>query len=191
MLDLKGASTGLIGDRSRGRSGIANKFWAVVVQIADVACLGKGGHKRCPNFDTSVADREFYTSAMSACTTARASRSKPSLGATAALPGPRDNYRRLCVWRRQHVPWLLHSGGTDVFFRLMTASETQPLRISELNLETASGLGARVVIDELHRRGLASISTDPKDGSEHVEATDLLRRLARCYVQMMDHLLRC
>jgi hypothetical protein len=107
-----------------------------------------------------------------------------------AEAGPTDaaRYCRLCVWRRQHVPWLLHSDGIDIFFRLMTAPGTQPLRISDLNIEDVSAPGARIVLDDLHRKGPASISRDPKDGSEHVQATDLLRRLERCYVLTMDHL---
>jgi hypothetical protein len=72
----------------------------------------------------------------------------------------------------------------------MTAPVEQPLGIGELNIDgTGSALEVRAVLDELHRKGLASITRDPNDGSERVEATDLLRRLARCYVQTMDHLL--
>jgi hypothetical protein len=123
----------------------------------------------------------------------RVPRSKSSHRATAVEVGlntaATNDYRRLCIWRRQHVPWFLLAGGTAIFFRLMTAPVAQPLRVSDLNIEDVSAPDTRAVLDELHRKGLASISRDPKDGSERVEATDLMRRLARCYVQTMSHLL--
>lgn len=132
---------------------------------------------------------------MSAQAAAKAFRSKPSHHASAAIadagPTLAADYRRLCVWRRQHAPWLLYSGGTTIVFRLMTAPATQPLRVDDLCSGTAvSSPEARAVLDELHRKGLVSISSGSKgEPSEHVEATNLLRRLARCYVQTMNHLL--
>jgi hypothetical protein len=133
-------------------------------------------------------------SRMSARAAIKAFRTKPSHRAPIAEVGlitaATNDYRRLCIWRRQHVPWLLLAGGTAIFFRLMTAPVAQPLRVRDLNIDAGvSASEVRVVLDELHRKGLASISRDPKDGSEHVEATDLLRRLAGCYVQTMDQLL--
>ena len=76
-----------------------------------------------------------------------------------------NDYRRLCIWRQQHVPWLLLAGGTAIFFRLMTAPVTPPLRISDLNI--AAGVSApevRAVIGELHRKGLVSISSHSRHG---------------------------
>lgn len=100
-----------------------------------------------------------------------------------------DNYCRLCIWRQQHTPWLLRTGGAAIFCRLMAA--TQPLCIRDLIIAVeVSASQAWAVLGELHRRGLVSISGNLKDGSEHVGATDLLRHLARCYVQTMDHLLK-
>lgn len=132
---------------------------------------------------------------MSAQTAAKASRSKASHHASVAMaeagPTVAADYRRLCVWRRQHAPWLLYSGGATIFFRLMTAPATQSLRVDDLcSGTTVSSPEVRAVIDDLHRKGLVSISSGSKgEPGEHVEATTLLRRLARCYVQTMNHLL--
>jgi hypothetical protein len=102
-----------------------------------------------------------------------------------------EGYRRLCSWRQQHLPWLLYPGSVAVFFRLVAAPVGHPLHTRDLY--RGAGASAPKVwktINELQRKGLVTVNVDGKDRRRpQVEATNLLRRLARSYVQTMLHLL--
>jgi hypothetical protein len=102
-----------------------------------------------------------------------------------------EGYHRLCSWRQQHLPWLLYPGGVAVVFRLVGAPVGHPLHTRDLY----RGAGASPpkvwkTIQELQRKGLVTVTVDGEDRRRpQVEATDLFRRLARCYVQTMLHIL--
>jgi hypothetical protein len=102
-----------------------------------------------------------------------------------SLPIGIEGYVRLGAWRRKHMPWLLEPGGPAIFFRLITAAEATPTT-ALFRSAGASPPKLRKILYELRRLGLVTVVADEKDRRrEAVEATDLFRRLARCYARTM------
>jgi DNA-binding MarR family transcriptional regulator len=100
-----------------------------------------------------------------------------------------EAYAEFSAWRREHLPWLLEPGGPAIFFRLIAAAEATPI-VDLYRNAGASVPRLRKTIDQLRRKGLVTVTTDAKDRRrELVEATDLFRRLARCYAQAMIQIL--
>jgi hypothetical protein len=99
-------------------------------------------------------------------------------------------YAQLLAWRQDHLPWLHDSGGAALFFTLAAAVGAVP--IADLcRGADASPSKVRRLISELRRTGLVRITVDSNDRRRQlVEATDLFRRLARSYMQMIILLLR-
>jgi hypothetical protein len=105
------------------------------------------------------------------------------------LVGAEEAYAEFSAWRQEHLPWMLEPGGPAIFFRLITIPEATSTTDLYRNAG-APALKLRKTLNELRRLGLVTVVVDPKDGRrELVEATDLFRRLARCYAQTMIQLL--
>lgn len=120
----------------------------------------------------------------------RSERRKPTPLLAEANAG--EGYRRLCEWRAKHIPWLLQPGAAEILFRLINPPAGQPLRTSDLYLNAgASPPKVLSTLKEMSRKGLITIVADSQDmRRRHVAATDLLRQLARSYVQAMGQLLQ-
>jgi hypothetical protein len=100
-----------------------------------------------------------------------------------------ETYGQLRTWRLKYMPWLLEPGGAAIIFRLR-----------ERRMGARCAPATCIAEPGLHRLRCSRHSPNsgergwlplcPEDGRRQlVEATDLLRRLARCYVQTMGHLL--
>jgi DNA-binding MarR family transcriptional regulator len=96
-----------------------------------------------------------------------------------------EAYAEFSAWRQEHLPWMLEPGGPAIFFRLITTPEATATTDLYRNAG-ASVPKLRKTLNELRRLGLVTVVVDPKDGRrELVAATNLFRRLARCYAQAM------
>jgi hypothetical protein len=97
-------------------------------------------------------------------------------------------YAEFSAWRQEHLPWLLDPGGPAIFFRLIITAKPIPT-VDLYRHAGASVPKLRKTLIELRRQGLVTLTVDVSDRRREVaQATDLLRRLARCYAQSMIQL---